>query len=259
MKILDANLKHPDDWERRSKTDELILHHAESSCASVETVNGWHLDNGWNGIGYHYYIRKDGTIYRGRPEWAVGAHAKGHNGRAIGICCEGEYMRETMPTAQLASLKELIRDIMSRYGTLKLLRHKDVNSTNCPGDNFPWAEAQKYMETDEKEEKETVETKKVLLNGKAYDCECICRDDVNFVKMRSLQQAGFLVCYDAVRQMPAITAPQSRSFVPDGTPDVQEAVDTVQEVLGLEDQTIEYLRRYQYGDELVKKIAAHIK
>ena len=39
---------------------------------------------------------------------------------------------------------------------------------------------------------------------------------------------------------------------------VQNAVDTVQQVLGLEKQTIEYLRRYQYGDELIKKIAAHI-
>ena len=104
-----------------------------------------------------------------------------------------------------------------------------------------------------------VEKKNVLINGRTYTCECICRDDVNFIKMRSLQQAGFTVVYDAVRQMPAITAPQCRTFVPDGTPDVQEAIDTVQEVLGFEKQTIEYLRRYQYGDELIKKIATRIK
>ncbi|MFQ9126744.1 MAG: hypothetical protein ACLR4Z_08110 [Butyricicoccaceae bacterium] len=47
--------------------------------------------------------------------------------------------------------------------------------------------------------------------------ECICRDDVNYIKMRSLAQAGFNVVYDAVRQMPSITAPQCRTFVPDGT------------------------------------------
>ena len=104
-----------------------------------------------------------------------------------------------------------------------------------------------------------VEKKNVMINGRTYTCECICRDDVNFIKMRSLQQAGFTVVYDAVRQMPAITAPQCRTFVPDGTPDVQEAIDTVQEVLGFEKQTIEYLRRYQYGDELIKKIATRIK
>ena len=96
-----------------------------------------------------------------------------------------------------------------------------------------------------------VEKKKVLLNGKTYECECICKDDTNYIKMRSLKQAGFTVSYDAVRKLPAITAPQCRTFVPD----VQAAIDTVQEVAGLEEQTIEYLLRYQYGEQLVKKLA----
>ena len=77
--------------------------------------------------------------------------------------------------------------------------------------------------------------------------------------MRSLQQAGFNVVYDAVRQMPAITAPQCRTFVPDGDEAVQAAVDTLQESAGLEKQTIEYLLRYQWGEDLVKKLAAAMK
>lgn len=149
MKVIEANLPRNGNFTRRSKTDEVILHHAEASSATVWDINQWHLDNGWVGIGYHYYIRKDGSIYRGRPEWAVGAHATGHNDRSIGICCEGAYMTETMPAAQLASLKALLRDIMGRYGTLALKRHRDVNSTSCPGDNFPWAEAQNYMKEDD--------------------------------------------------------------------------------------------------------------
>ena len=260
MNIHDANLKRNGNWSYRSSTSEIILHHAEASRASVEDVNSWHIERGWAGIGYHYYVRKDGTIWRGRPEWAVGAHAVGHNDKSIGICCEGAYMTETMPAAQLSALKGLICDIMSRYGNLELLRHKDVNSTDCPGVNFPWAEAQKYAQSDaKKEDGEVVEKKNVLLNGKTYTCECICRDDVNYIKMRSLAQAGFNVVYDAVRQMPSITAPQCRTFVPDGTAEVQEAIDTVQEYAGLEEQTIDYLLRYQYGEELIKKIAAHIK
>ena len=149
MKVIEANLPRKGNFTRRSKTDEVILHHAEASSATVWDINQWHLDNGWVGIGYHYYIRKDGSIYRGRPEWAVGAHATGHNDRSIGICCEGAYMTETMPAAQLASLKALLRDIMGRYGTLALKRHRDVNATSCPGDNFPWAEAQDYMKEDD--------------------------------------------------------------------------------------------------------------
>lgn len=150
MKVIEANLPRNGNFTRRSTTDEVILHHAEASSATVWDINAWHLDNGWVGIGYHYYIRKDGSIYRGRPEWAVGAHATGHNDRSIGICCEGAYMTETMPAVQLASLKALLRDIMGRYGTLALKRHRDVNATSCPGDNFPWAEAQDYMKEDDK-------------------------------------------------------------------------------------------------------------
>lgn len=149
MKVIEANLPRKGNFTRRSKTDEVILHHAEASSATVWDINQWHLDNGWVGIGYHYYIRKDGSIYRGRPEWAVGAHATGHNDRSIGICCEGAYMTETMPAAQLASLKALLRDIMERYGTMPIRRHRDVNSTSCPGDKFPWAEAQDYMKEDD--------------------------------------------------------------------------------------------------------------
>ena len=97
MNIHDANLKRNGNWSYRSSTSEIILHHAEASRASVEDVNSWHIERGWAGIGYHYYVRKDGTIWRGRPEWAVGAHAVGHNDKSIGICCEGAYMTETMP------------------------------------------------------------------------------------------------------------------------------------------------------------------
>lgn len=164
MKVIEANLPRKGNFTRRSKTDEVILHHAEASSATVWDINQWHLDNGWVGIGYHYYIRKDGSIYRGRPEWAVGAHATGHNDRSIGICCEGAYMTETMPAAQLASLKALLRDIMGRYGKLALRRHKDVNSTDCPGDNFPWTEAQDYMNEEKEEHKVTQKEFEAMYN-----------------------------------------------------------------------------------------------
>ena len=144
MQIIETNLPTNGSFKRRNSTDEIILHHAEASRASVEEVNRWHLERGWTGIGYHFYVRKDGKVYRGRPEWAVGAHAQGHNSRAVGICCEGSYMTETMPQAQLTALKDLIRTMMAKYPGAKLLRHKDVNSTDCPGVNFPWEEARKF-------------------------------------------------------------------------------------------------------------------
>lgn len=65
MQIINTNLPTNGSFNRRNNTDEIILHHAEASHASVEEVNRWHLERGWTGIGYHFYIRKDGRIYRG--------------------------------------------------------------------------------------------------------------------------------------------------------------------------------------------------
>ena len=68
---------------------ELFLHHAESKSCTADDIHRWHLANGWAGIGYHFFVRKDGSIYRGRPENDIGSHAKGSNSDSIGICFEG--------------------------------------------------------------------------------------------------------------------------------------------------------------------------
>ena len=164
MQIIETNLPTNGRFSRRDRTDEIILHHAEASHASVEDINQWHLEHGWTGIGYHFYIRKDGRIYRGRPEWAVGAHAQGHNSRAVGICCEGSYMTETMPQAQFDALVGLVREEMAKYPGAKVLRHKDVNSTDCPGVNYPWKALLATLSPEKKEEtKLTYDQFKALL------------------------------------------------------------------------------------------------
>ena len=152
MNIITLNLPTNGGFVRRGSTDEIILHHAEAKSASVEEVNRWHLERGWTGIGYHFYIRKDGRIYRGRPEWATGAHAQGHNSRAVGICCEGSYMTETMPKAQFDALVGLVREEMAKYPGAKVLRHRDVNSTDCPGTNYPWEALLAALSPEKKEE-----------------------------------------------------------------------------------------------------------
>lgn len=152
MNIITLNLPTNGGFVRRGNTDEIILHHAEAKSASIEEVNRWHLERGWTGIGYHFYIRKDGKIYRGRPEWAVGAHAQGHNSRSVGICVEGAYMTETMPKAQFDALVGLVREEMAKYPGAKVLRHRDVNSTDCPGTNYPWEALLAALSSEKKEE-----------------------------------------------------------------------------------------------------------
>lgn len=59
----------------RDATDQVVIHHtgdAEDDDLSAEDIHTMHLNNGWAGIGYHYVIRKDGTIEVGRPDWALG-------------------------------------------------------------------------------------------------------------------------------------------------------------------------------------------
>lgn len=129
------------DWARslspRRATRSVILHHAAADGVSALDIHRQHRQNGWAGIGYHYYVRKDGTICRGRPEAAVGTHAAGRNGDSLGVCFEGNFQRQTMPKAQFDAGAALLRDILIRYPGLEILCHRDVNQTACPGRNFP--------------------------------------------------------------------------------------------------------------------------
>ena len=143
MNIIEKTYKWAKPLSKRSATDLLILHHAAATSCTAEDVHRWHVGNGWAGIGYHYLVRKDGTIYRGRPEDTVGAHAYGANSHSIGVCFEGNYeVEQSMPAAQLAAGQTLVADIKRRWGITKVIGHKDVagSTTDCPGKYFPFAE-----------------------------------------------------------------------------------------------------------------------
>ena len=57
----------------------------EDCTLSPEALDVMHRRRGFNGTGYHYYIRKDGTLYLTRSLERIGAHAKGFNAHSIGI------------------------------------------------------------------------------------------------------------------------------------------------------------------------------
>lgn len=139
MNIVETNLKFGSLSTRKS-TRRAIVHHAAAKTCDAKTIHGWHKNQGWAGIGYHFLVRKDGTIEEGRPIYAVGAHASGHNFDSIGICHEGDFTKETMPEAQKKASAELHAWLMDKYGISKIQRHKDVGSTACPGANFPFEE-----------------------------------------------------------------------------------------------------------------------
>lgn len=139
MEIIETNLEFKDMSARKS-TERIILHHADAKNCSAEDIHRWHLNNGWSGAGYHFLVRKDGNVYRLRPEEKVGAHAYGANYNSLGICFEGDYMQENMAEAQKEAGKELVAYLKNKYNITTVQAHRDVCATSCPGDKFPFDE-----------------------------------------------------------------------------------------------------------------------
>lgn len=142
MNIQESQLQFNGTPATRSETRAIVLHHADAVSCTVEDVHRWHLSNGWIGIGYHFFVRKDGSIWRGRPLHWVGAHAKGANDFSVGVCFEGSYESKdtAMPDPQLQSGKELVAYLLLQFPGAAVKRHKDYCATDCPGKYFPFAE-----------------------------------------------------------------------------------------------------------------------
>ncbi len=140
MNIIEQKYQWRGSLAKRNRTSLIVLHHAAAVTCTAEDIHRWHLSNGWSGIGYHYFVRKDGRIYRGRPEDTVGAHAYNSNSISVGVCFEGNFENEQMPDAQFAAGAELVADLMARYrlDSAALRAHREVNATACPGKSFPF-------------------------------------------------------------------------------------------------------------------------
>ena len=130
-------------FPRLRKTKYVVVHHvARRGRYSVQTIHQWHLNKKWAGIGYHYYVRKDGEIYQGRPRNRKGAHVNDkihrYNSESIGVCFEGDFNTEEMGEKQLEASIMLLCVLSLGYGNIEICRHKDLDKkTSCPDKNFP--------------------------------------------------------------------------------------------------------------------------
>lgn len=150
MNIIETAWTWKNGLTKRKSTNLIVLHHAAARNCTAAQVDTWHKNNGWSGIGYHFFIRKNGDIYRGRPEWAVGAHASGRNSDSIGVCVEGDYSTErTMPDVQKDAVKEVLKYLKETYPKAEIKGHGEVGATGCPGDNYPLAEMKAYFNESE--------------------------------------------------------------------------------------------------------------
>ena len=127
----------------RTKTDMVVIHHTGNPTdddLSAEEINTSHQAQGWTCIGYHYVIRKDGTIEEGRPHWTVASHAYGFNSHTIGIHVCGNFEIGEPTQAQIESLAMLLANVCDDYGLPidkdHVVAHRDLMATACCGKNL---------------------------------------------------------------------------------------------------------------------------
>lgn len=102
------------------KIKKIVLHCSDSQDSldiGVKEIRSWHTmkppkGNGWDDIGYHFVIRRDGRIELGRPQKVIGAHVRGHNSDSIGVCWVGRKMASDK---QLQSMYALLRGLIDKY------------------------------------------------------------------------------------------------------------------------------------------------
>ena len=163
MEIIETNLQFNSNKTIRdlSTIKRIILHHSGVTVLqTVETIHNYHKNTRkYAGIGYHFYVRKDGNIYRGRPLEYVGAHAYNYNADSIGICAEGDFNSETMSDIQRNAIIELVTYLKGIYNISNVQGH-EVCNTSCPGTNFPLREIVNATV----EKNETVQTTKSIID-----------------------------------------------------------------------------------------------
>ena len=138
--------------EVRKSTKYLVVHCSAtrpSQDIGVKEIRQWHKNQGWADIGYHYVIRRDGKVERGRAENLVGSHVAGHNSNSIGVCMVGGVSQKDFTKAennltkeQFASLKTLLKTLAEKYPGTVVLGHRDFPRVNkaCPSfDARAWA------------------------------------------------------------------------------------------------------------------------
>lgn len=128
--------KEVKDFKRPKRpVSRVFVHCSASDHAShddVEVMDRWHRQRGWSGVGYHYFIKKDGTVQEGRSLERNPAAQRGHNRATIAICLHG--LKESLFTKQqMKSLRHLCRQIKYSYkNKVTFHGHREVAAKDCP-------------------------------------------------------------------------------------------------------------------------------
>lgn len=129
----------------RPKTDLIVVHSSAtkpSQNLTAKDIDKMHKLRGFTGIGYHFFIQRNGTVELGRPLFDKGAHAKNSNYRSVGICMAGGVSESNANQPEQNFTEEQYESLLGVIGFLHLLwpnatvaGHRDVYKTACPSFN----------------------------------------------------------------------------------------------------------------------------
>ena len=121
----------------KTKINLLIVHCSDTpddKDLRALDIHEMHLSFGWDGIGYHKVICRNGNIENGRPEFWIGAHTFNKNERSLGVCLIG---RNNFSDLQFLSLKNLLIEWKIKYANSTIIGHRDaINKKTCPNCNI---------------------------------------------------------------------------------------------------------------------------
>lgn len=123
--------------------DRIVVHCSATKVTqnfTAEQVKASHIARGFRTWGYHFYIRKDGTVCPMRPVDQMGAHVQGYNASSIGVCYEGGLdangkAADTRTPEQKEALLNLLQEFIAKYPVKHLDGHRDL-SPDLDGDGI---------------------------------------------------------------------------------------------------------------------------
>jgi N-acetylmuramoyl-L-alanine amidase len=131
--------------DQRTKTDYIVIHCAATPPTmdiGAKEIGEWHMQRGFNEIGYHFVIRRDGSRETGRNINAVGAHVVGYNHKSVGVCMVGGVSRDhakaenNFTPAQWATLRITLKELHDEFPRAVIVGHRDLDARKeCPSFN----------------------------------------------------------------------------------------------------------------------------
>lgn len=131
-------------FKTRAETKAIFVHCSATKPSmdiGVREIRQWHKEQGWLDVGYHFIIRRDGTVEEGRPVEAVGSHVKDWNNVSVGVCLVGGIdssgkFEANFTKEQMDSLEIKLEELQDMYPDAVIKAHHDVAPKACPSFNL---------------------------------------------------------------------------------------------------------------------------